>query len=125
MKVSEELCARGVTNSAFMLNLYDESLRGINPYDIDLNTDTRMRIVKEASVNIWYYLREIVRLHTLEETPVRFKLTLANAAQTYCAIHNLNSFTTTPRQTYKSMSTSAIIKWFAVVDKTVSREIEV
>ena len=63
LKVHLFLKKKGVKNNAFFLELYDETLEDIDPFDYDnLTEETKQRILIECSKNFWYFIRECVRI---------------------------------------------------------------
>jgi len=49
-------------NYEFHLALMDPSLEHVDPYDPDLPMTTRVRILVECGQNVWYFLREVLRV---------------------------------------------------------------
>ena len=62
IKMAMVLKDLGIKNNKFMLALYNPKLKGVDPYDPDLDTETQLMIIKEIKINPWYYLREVVRV---------------------------------------------------------------
>ena len=52
----------GITNNMFFLTLYDSDLLGIDPRDTRLNKFMKLKILKECTVNFWYFIREVIRI---------------------------------------------------------------
>lgn len=102
INVSNELAKRGVKNHKFMLALYDESLVGVDPYSPNLTLEQKARIFAECSRNLWYFLREVVRIPVAGKS-IPYSLNLGNLALTYIKHLNLNSITLLPRQTGKTI----------------------
>ena len=51
----------GIKNNAFHLILLNPLLQGVDPYSEDLTNEQVMMIVQECKLNMFYYLREVVR----------------------------------------------------------------
>ena len=98
MEVSERLKKRGIKNYRFMLELQNESLQFVDPYDPNLPEKIKKDIINECKNNIWYFFREVLRITTSRGSTVPFKLDLTSCAQIYCFIKNNNCWVTKPRQ---------------------------
>lgn len=92
-----------------MLVLYNKGLQGIDPYDPELTPAQKMDIIKECTLNIWYYLREVVRIPDVGGTYERFKLDVSVTPQIYTALIGIDSWVTKPRLTRKTVNTLVII----------------
>ena len=64
---------KGVKNWAFFLKLYDEDLVGVDPYDENLSNEYRLKIIMECKKNMWYFIREVMRIPAPGE-PMKFNL---------------------------------------------------
>jgi hypothetical protein len=94
----------------FMLRLYDESLIGINPFDKNLPLQIKQRIALEVSRNIWYFIRECVRVDTAAGK-VRFELHRGNMAMIYLFERNYSFFVELPRQFGKTTASAVCYLW--------------
>lgn len=92
-----------IKNNSFFLYLYDQSLVGVNPYDPTLSPEIQHRVIVEAKRNIWYYLREVVRIPG-GSVPVKYELHLGNLSFHYLRLFNHNIYFELPRQCFKSIS---------------------
>lgn len=104
---------RGIKNNKFMLTLYDPDLAGIDPYDPNLNTIQKAKVLLEVRRNYWYFLREVVRVFQ-DGNPngVPFKLDRGNLAFNFCSMYNMNIFFEMPRQVGKT--TVAAIRYLYI-----------
>lgn len=101
----------GIKKCYFPLKLYDETLVGVDPFNEEkLTLEQKSRILKEIRINIWYYLREIVRM---KETGgiTRYKAHRGNIAQTFCFINNIDVIEELPRQNGKTMGAVSNYSW--------------
>lgn len=105
------LCECNINNNKFMLILYDEGLKDVDPYDPNLTLKQKSRIIKECSINIWYFLRAVVKLPMEGNGTIRFKLDRANCAQIYCITKNFDSWMSKPRQLRKTIDTLCITNY--------------
>ena len=128
------LRTRYVRKSDFMLSLYNESLVDIDPYDNELNDETKLAIINECKKNIWYFLRNVVRvpLKTIISTesneelnnipieyqtkPVPYRLTYKSAAQIWCSENRLNTYRVEKEEDYETIDTSCILLWHILYD---------
>ena len=64
--VAKQYLDQGVPDALAALRLQDASLVGIDPYSLNDTTDPyyiiRAKVLRECSSNIWYFIREVVRL---------------------------------------------------------------
>lgn len=109
IKMHEYLKKNNIKNNKFMLLLYNKDLVGVDPYDPNLSPSLKLDIIKECAINIWYYLRELVRIPMPGGGDVPFTLDQSNMAQTFTALFSISSWLTKPRELHKSVSTLAII----------------
>lgn len=61
LRAYKELKAKGFKNNRFMLRLLDRDLADVDPFDPKLDAYMKARIVQEATNNIFYFLRELVK----------------------------------------------------------------
>lgn len=94
----------GIKNNEFMLTLIDPDLDGIDPYDPNLNSYYKQKILRECIANYWYFIREVVRIPSAGGAPMMYKLTRGNLALNFCQCINLNVFYEAPRQQGKTVS---------------------
>jgi len=112
LRISAELRRREVKNNKFMLELYDESLIGVDPHSERLTSMQKIAIFKECTLNVWYFLREIIRIPSdgnLDGDP--YKLNLGNMSMTYLKTKNKNQIVVLPRQFGKTMGQLAYDTW--------------
>lgn len=98
LKTREELKKIGIKNNDFFLRLDDDTLQNVDPYSEYLDTETKLKIIKECTVNPWYFFREIVRIPGLHKYE-RFELNRANLASIYLFINNIDHHICTPKYT--------------------------
>jgi len=106
------LKSEGIKNNKFFLEIKDPTLIGVDPYDPNLNSETKQRIIKECVSNYWYYLREIVRVPNIGGSEgVQFKLHRGNLAINFCMINNLNTIAELSLQHGKNIAVSTRLSW--------------
>lgn len=107
LQVAMDLKTLGVKEWYFMLEIKDPSLINVDPFatkkdsdEPDLTKDQISRITIECVHNIWYYLREVVRIPSAGSPEgVQYIANRGNIAQTWCLLHGLDSWLCLPRQT--------------------------
>ena len=102
IEMSNYLRGIGVRNYRFMLALLDKDLAGIDPHDPNLPEIYKYKVLAEVRNNIWYFLREVVRIPASGE-PSKFILNRGNMAFIYMASMNINTIEIQPRQTGKTI----------------------
>ena len=101
----------GVQNNLFHLALHDPDLANYDPHNLkDPSRELRLRILREAQDNIWYYLREVVRIPAQGGDPIRFEANRGNIAMTWCYYNNIDYMSVMPRQTGKEQPIDSLIK---------------
>lgn len=105
LEVHQYLKDMGIQHNKFMLTLLDPDLAKIDPYDPNLSTIMKTKVLKECIYNPWYFFREVVRI-TDDGQPrgVKFQLSRGNLALLFCLMMNMNIFLEMPRQTGKTIS---------------------
>lgn len=110
--VHNQLKMRGIKNNAFHLILMNPALRGVDPYDPNLTVTQMMMIVQECQLNIFYFLREVVRIPEQGKGyPVPFRLDRGTLAALFCFANDINFYLIKPRQTGKSVGIDAMLAW--------------
>ena len=106
LQVAMDLKTLGVKEWYFMLEIKDPSLINVDPFatkkdsdEPDLTKDQISRITIECVHNIWYYLREVVRIPAAGYPDgIPYKANRGNIAQTWCLLHGLDSWLCLPRR---------------------------
>lgn len=111
IELAEQLRELGIKKYYFHLILYDESLVGVDPFDEEnLTLEQQARIKKEIRINLWYYLREIVRIKETGGT-TRYKFHRGNLAQTFNFLNNIDTIEVLPRQNGKTIGADCNYTW--------------
>ena len=111
LNVQKQLELNGVKNNAFHLILLNPLLQGVDPYDENLTFEQVMMIMQECKLNLFYYLREVVRIEEDGGAIVHFRMDRGTLASTYCFINNINHYLMKPRQTGKTVGICAELSW--------------
>ena len=110
LKVSRILARNGVKNNKFFLALFDPELADIDPHDPDLSDEMQDRVLAECVRNMWYFVREVVRV-PVSGPAIPFELHLGNLFLLWCMAANINCYLVLPRQNYKTVSACAFYLW--------------
>lgn len=110
--VHNQLKMRGIKNNAFHLILLNPGLRGVDPYSPTLSLEQKLMIIQECQLNIFYFLREVVRIPEQGKGyPVPFRLDRGTLAALFCFANDINFYLIKPRQTGKSVGIDAMLAW--------------
>ena len=94
----------GISNAAFMLQLHNRELSGVDVHD-DPSLELKYLVADELSINPWYYFREVAMAPASGgSTPQMFRLNRANIALFWCFFNGLTSILIQARQTGKTLS---------------------
>lgn len=112
LKVAKLLKDKNVQNFSFPLMTYDPNLIGVDPWDEAIKEDPQMqiRIAAEIESNVWYFLREVLRVPTPGGS-VPFEIHLGNLAMIFCLVNNIDTAIELPRQHYKTYSAVGYYTW--------------
>lgn len=121
------LAKMGVKNNLFHLSLYDPKLLNVDPHALnhvnDPTGELRLRVAMECRRNIWYYLREVVRIPASGGDPIHFQLNRGNLSMVWCFMNSIDYNGTQPRQTGKAFENSTLIRtpngWTQICDLSV------
>ena len=110
--VHNQLKMRGIKNNAFHLILLNPALRGVDPHSQTLTLQQKLMIIQECQLNIFYFLREVVRIPEQGKGyPVPFRLDRGTLAALFCFANDINFYLIKPRQTGKSVGIDAMLAW--------------
>lgn len=119
LTLARDLKQVGVKNCYFMLEIMDVSLVNINPHACDkdghttLTKDQISRVMTECFKNPWYFLREVARIVDPGGC-VPYKANRGNIAQSWCVLHNLDSWLCLTRQQGKTISALVLQAWIYI-----------
>ncbi len=110
LRISKVLKMMGIKNNHFMLSLFDPMLMNVDPHDYkSITPELATRIFLECRRNVWYYLREVVRIPMSGGDSVPYELTRGNLALTWLYYNDLDVGLVQPRQTGKTIGTQSIM----------------
>jgi len=106
----------GIKNNHFFLALFDRSLIGVDPHDPNLTTEQQLRISYESKINVWYWIREVVRIPVVgSEKGIPFTLSRGNLAAVWAFFNDVDIGLVMPRQTGKTYCTQVIVAYLMFV----------
>lgn len=112
LKAAADLRRRGVKNNKFMLALFNPELSGVDPRSPSLTPKEKIQIFEECSLNVWYFLREVIRIPVEgKEEGVPYDLNLGNLTMSFLKEKNINQIVTLPRQHGKTVGEIAYDTW--------------
>lgn len=112
LRIAALLKQMGVKNHCFMLALYNEELRYVDPYDENLTEHQKMYVGKECRENFWYFIREVLRPpgHSGNSRGIvrRFNFNRANIALYWYYWNHIRIYLEMIRQSGKSFPTDVL-----------------
>lgn len=116
LKMALVLNQMGIHNNLFMLSLHDKDLKGIDPHNLhDDSLELKQRIAYEASINYWYFAREVSRISASGSGGIPYILSRANMAQAWAFFNCVNTMLVIPRQNGKTIGTMNLANHFVHV----------
>ena len=102
LRMAGVLKAMGIKNYYFHLALLDPDLEGVDPHklqdDNPRNELLRRKVLIECRRNIWYFLREVVRIYDQGGDPIPFMLSRGSLAMTWSFMNGIDYWSMQPRQ---------------------------
>lgn len=99
----------GVHNSAWPLALHNPDLEFVDPHSENLTFAQKQMIAEECSENIWYIVREVLRIAPSSgEGSIQFKANRGNMAMIWSYYAGITYAAIQPRQTGKSVGGDTI-----------------
>jgi hypothetical protein len=101
----------GIKNHLFMLELKNENLLYIDPWDGYKTEQQQQQIIDEACNNFWYFAREVIKWRDLDGSLYHTKLDRGNCAMYFNSLNNISTWRSNIRQTYSSISVITFLIW--------------
>lgn len=114
LEISDYLATCNVNNYQFPLYIFDPKVKELDPYDPELSDHAKESIKTECKRNLMYFLRRVVRIPVPGEKPRRFKLNKQNCAQIFCYLSGRDTWSSSPRQMHRTVSTLCIMIWESI-----------
>lgn len=100
----------GIKNHNEHLQLFDPTLRGVDPYSPLLTNEVKMKIDKECRLNVWYFFREVVKVKINTEESY-FDLNIGNYTNIWLMTRSMDFFFEQPRQTGKTYGVTTFLAY--------------
>ena len=116
VEFSSLLKSMGVKNYLFPLSLLQPELKGVDPFDPNLDEETIGKIWLECYYNFWYFLREVCLFPATtgsEHNRVRANRSIIGLC--WVLMNNIDAFWLQPRQTGKSAAADAVSEWLILI----------
>lgn len=112
MRLASVYKQMGVKNFYFLLAIKNPEIAHLDPHSEELTEDEKILISLECRDNVWYFLREVVRIPPIAGgKPGSFLANRGNIALVWSFICNVDITLIQPRQTGKSVSTDSLMTW--------------
>ena len=109
----------GIKNYAWPLALYDQGLKGIDPFDPNITPDLALRVAIEAKDNPLYFFREIARdPQGSPEFPISFRANRGILAAYWLFFNHILIILIMIRQTGKSFGIDWLLVWLLNIGLT-------
>ena len=116
LRMAMVLKRMGIKNNTFHLALYQKELIGVDPFDYK-NLDNTMiaRILYESKINPFYWFREVCRIPSAGDAPVRFIANRFNIAFIWSFFNDIDIGVVVARQSGKTITTQALVCYMMYV----------
>ena len=115
LRTAELFRQMGIKNYFFMLQLNNPLLKDVDPWDPDLTDEQKFMILQESQENIWFTLRELIKIDGR-----RFQGNRAVISFVWSCLNHIPTLILMPRQSGKAMYSGANIKvpggWSCIKD---------
>lgn len=112
----------GVKNCFWPIALLNPDLQGVDPFDPNLTEEQKQAIKLEAEYNIWYYLRECLRVPPVVGEEGDFlRANRANMSLVWSYMNHMDYLLIQPRQTGKSLISYCLYSWLLYMRYTKAR----
>ena len=109
-RLSLVLKKMGIKNNYFFLSLLDRDLIGVDPRSPDLTVVQKAKILRECKRNVWYFIREVVRIPVVgDEDGIPYQLNRGNLAFVWSFMNDIDTGLVMPRQTGKTYGTQVVV----------------
>lgn len=120
IKTHNCLKLNGVENNKFFLAVYDKDLVGLNLYSDELSLEMQKKVMTECYKNPWYFLREVVRIPSINDGLGYFELNITRLMTLYVIFNNIKGFAIRPRQTGRCTEIAATILYNLLFNTTTN-----
>lgn len=112
LEYADLLKRMGVGNYYSHLALIDPSLEYVDPHDANITKEVAERVLLECQSNIWYFLREVVRVPAQASPhPSMLRAERGNMALYFLAMNDIDVGITQIRQTGKTLNCNILLAY--------------
>lgn len=115
IRICRVLKAMGINNWYFPLVLHQSELKNVDPFDPHLTVQQKQMILLESKINIWYYIREIIRIPVSGGEAIHFEFNRGNLAFIWSFFNDIDIGFVCMRQIGKTTTTCAVMSWLMAV----------
>ena len=108
LEVQHLLEMKGVEDNLFMMSLLNPNLLDVDIEDPKLDMETDTSIIFESRNNIWYLLREVLKVPKMGGGFEPVNINIAKLAQLFLYLQGYSTWVTAPRQTGSTTFTNII-----------------
>lgn len=109
----------GIKNHAFILQLHNPLLQGVDPFDLNLSIEQMAMIAEECQVNPFYFYREVIRIIASgNPNPIRIEANRGNIALWWLFYNHITTLLIQCRQTGKSLSMDCLANHIRCIGST-------
>ncbi len=99
LRTAELFRQMGIKNYYFLLQINNPLIKDLDPWDPNLTDEQQMMILNECNENIWYAIREVVKVNGSS----RFRANRAVISFIWCCLNHLPTTILMPRQSGKTV----------------------
>ena len=108
----------GIKNHAFILQLHNPLLQGVDPFDPNLSVEQMAMIAEECQINPFYFYREVIRIIASgNPNPIRIEANRGNIALWWLFYNHITTLLIQCRQTGKSLSMDCLANHIRCIEK--------
>ena len=115
INLNNRLKDMGIANNKQFLLLNNKDLVGVNPWDKNLSETKKGEIIQECENNIWYFLREVIRIpeDIFDNTKLssKFYINLGVFVMIFLWTGGFNQFTCMPTAMFKTGTVCALYSY--------------
>lgn len=114
--LKQKLDKMGIENQEYLL-LLNENLSSIDPWDEGLSEHEKAEIVQECELNIWYFLREVLRLpfDFINKSNPKFSINIGVLSMIFLWLNGYNQMTIMPSTMFKTGTICALYAYLKYI----------
>lgn len=116
LEMHKKMKSLGIHNNKFMLAIKNKELIGVDPFEDGLSYRVKQSIIEECRENIWYFLREVIRIPVQGGGSMSFPLDVGSLVGVYCFNIMADFYVTKPRMTFSTGLMKALLTYSLVIE---------